>query len=173
MPPLPSITFNRGQGGLGRPLPGNDHISGLIFYFLDANLPSGFAADDRIKKVFSLEEAEALGITQGANTKILWYHIKEYFRLQPKGVLYIQLSDDTAITYDEHETLQAFAGGEIRQVGIFDLIAYAPANVTTIQSSCTISETEAISIPKIVTTTWVKSYALPFTNGSILLCLYG
>ena len=54
------ITFNRGEGGLGRQQPGNDYITGLIFK--QATLPSGFGASDRIKKVSTLAEAEALGI---------------------------------------------------------------------------------------------------------------
>jgi hypothetical protein len=59
---LPGITFNRGTSGLGRPLPGSDYISGMLFYIDDANLPSGFATDDRVKKIFSLADAEDLGI---------------------------------------------------------------------------------------------------------------
>jgi len=35
------ITFVKKQGGLGRPLAGEDHISGLLFYS-DATLPTGF-----------------------------------------------------------------------------------------------------------------------------------
>ena len=54
------ITFDRRTGGLGRPLDGRDHYSGMIFY--TNTLPSGFASDDRIKQVFSLQEAEDLGI---------------------------------------------------------------------------------------------------------------
>jgi hypothetical protein len=54
------ITFNRGEGGLGRQQPGNDYISGLIFK--QTTLPSGFGSSDRIKKVSTLAEAEALGI---------------------------------------------------------------------------------------------------------------
>jgi hypothetical protein len=57
---LSKITFNRNKGGLGRPLPGEDHYSGLIFY--NDDLPDGFEDDDRIKQIFSVEEAEALGI---------------------------------------------------------------------------------------------------------------
>jgi hypothetical protein len=57
---LPNITFNYGQGGLGRTLPGNDYISGLMF--VNSSLPSGFASTARIKKVFSLADAIALGI---------------------------------------------------------------------------------------------------------------
>lgn len=58
---LNDVTFVKGKGGLGRPLAGEDHISALLFY--SNTLPSGFASNDRIKKVFSLEEAEELGIT--------------------------------------------------------------------------------------------------------------
>lgn len=140
---LPQVTFNKGEGGLGRPLPGNDHISGFVFYFLDANLPTGFTVTDRFKKVFSLSEAEALGITEaGANTKILWYHIKEFFRIQSKGILWIYLADDTSIDYDEHQELQDFAEGEIRQIGIFDLTTFATASTTTIQAASTVLDDE-------------------------------
>lgn len=59
------VVFIKKQGGLGRPLAGEDHISGLLFY--SASLPSGFGASDRIKKIFSVTEAEDLGIT---NTSI-------------------------------------------------------------------------------------------------------
>jgi hypothetical protein len=60
---LNDIIFIKGQGGLGRPLEGEDYISGLIFYAANANLPSGFSTTDRIKSVGSLGEAEGLGIT--------------------------------------------------------------------------------------------------------------
>ena len=55
-----SITFNRQSGGLGRPLNGKDYYSAQLFY--SDTLPSGFAADDRIKQIFSLQDAENLGI---------------------------------------------------------------------------------------------------------------
>jgi hypothetical protein len=54
------IIFNRQSGGLGRPLDGTDHYSGLIFYSDD--LPAGFTVNERIKKIFSVREAEDLGI---------------------------------------------------------------------------------------------------------------
>ena len=57
---LNNITFNLGQGGLGRPLPGEDYISGLLFY--SGTLPSGFSSSDRIKNILSVADAEALGI---------------------------------------------------------------------------------------------------------------
>lgn len=60
---LPSISINRGVSGLGRPLPGEDHISGMVFYVEDANLPAGFSTSDRTKTVYSLADAVDLGIT--------------------------------------------------------------------------------------------------------------
>ena len=58
---LNDITINKGQGGLGRPLDGTDYISGLLFY--SASLPTGFSSSDRTKAVFSVAQAESLGIT--------------------------------------------------------------------------------------------------------------
>jgi len=58
--PLKDITVNKQQGGLGRPLPGKDHYSGLLFF--SSTLPSGFNSSNRIKKGFSLKDFEDLGI---------------------------------------------------------------------------------------------------------------
>ena len=57
---LNDIIFIKGQGGLGRPLEGEDYISGMLLY---GSLPSGFTSSDRIKSVGSISEAEALGIS--------------------------------------------------------------------------------------------------------------
>jgi hypothetical protein len=57
---LNDIIFIKGQGGLGRPLEGEDYISGLLLY--SSTLPSGFTSSSRVKSVGSLAEAEALGI---------------------------------------------------------------------------------------------------------------
>ena len=60
---LNKISFTRGTAGLGRPLPGKDHYSGMLFY--SNTLPSGFSSNDRIKKIYSVADAETLGITDG------------------------------------------------------------------------------------------------------------
>ena len=57
---LPNITFIKGQGGLGRALPGQDHISGMLFY--TANLPSGFTTNSRVKALYSVSDAVTAGI---------------------------------------------------------------------------------------------------------------
>lgn len=58
--PLPNITFIKGQGGLGRPLPGQDFISALIFY--TNTLPAGFTSSARIKALYQLADAITAGI---------------------------------------------------------------------------------------------------------------
>jgi hypothetical protein len=142
---LSEITFNRGVGGLGRGLAGRDHVSALIFYNDDAQIPTGFAATDistRCKKVFSIEEAEALGIAEGsANHGVYWYHISEYFRLNPQGELWVCFDDDTAIDYTFIEDVQNYAQGEIRQAGVYDQTALGTAGATdTLQTSATALE---------------------------------
>jgi len=55
-----NISFVKGKGGLGRPLAGKDHISGVLFY--SNTLPSGFSTSARIKQFFSVADAETAGI---------------------------------------------------------------------------------------------------------------
>lgn len=139
---LNDITFIRGAGGLGRPLAGEDYISGLVFYLTNANLPSGFSITDRVKQVFSTAEAEALGITKGSATNgVLWYHIDEFFRVQPSGQLYIGIYDSASVDLSVIETVQNFANGKIRQIGVFNTAAFATAAVTALQVSATALET--------------------------------
>lgn len=252
------VVFIKGSAGLGRPLAGEDHISAMLF-FTNATLPSGFSSNDRIKQVFSLSEAEALGITDtqlgatastatykvtnkgavsdtikltvsaiegtvtlanyaqvtadvvsiltatqkltseinaGTSTHgwtatddgvdlvtltapksqgiflnsgtpyimtitgtfagtltqsvvagvastidIMHYHIKEYFRVQPKGNLYVGIYAPTTTDFTEVTTMQDFAQGEIRQIGIYSQSAFATGDVTKLQTIATANET--------------------------------
>jgi len=59
---LGNITFVKGQGGLGRPLTGEDFISGLCVYTSNGTLPSGYSTSARIKSIGSVADAENLGI---------------------------------------------------------------------------------------------------------------
>jgi spore maturation protein SpmB len=252
---LNNITFNLGQGGLGRPLPGEDYISGLLFY-TNGSLPSGFSSSARVKQILSVADAEALGITNtysdetkatatylvttagadgntvelkvaapfsqvvslGVYTKVtadstvanvataiaavinaetnthgytatvnsatvtisakaglgiflntgtpltatysagatlagtitqfsggvaskyaVWYyHISEYFRLQPQGNLYVGIyAVPGSYTFTEITTMQTYADGKIRQIGVFkDSAAFASADITAIHNVC-------------------------------------
>lgn len=253
--PLNNINFTLGQGGLGRPLPGEDHYSALLFYTA-GSLPSGFSTANRIKQFFSLADAVSAGITNtysdetkatatylvtgiGANGDTLelkvteplskvvslgvytkssaettaalvataiaavinsgtsthgyvatvntatvtitaraglgiflntgtpisatlssgatlagtltqftggvagkfavwYYHISEFFRLQPQGVLFVGIyAVPGSYTFTEITTMQNFANGKIRQIGVFkDSAAFASADITAIHNVC-------------------------------------
>lgn len=263
---LPNINFLQSTSGLGRPLPGTDHVSGYIHYY-NGTLPTGFSSSDRIKKVFSVADAEALGITStagetksvaklavttagaagdtvtityngieevklgavttlvsayvmtssdvvstttaaaaiaaainaGTNThgftavgstasvlvttkageglfpnsgtpyantstgtfagtwtqptgsgstvlgvpsfiNIAHYHISEYFRLQPKGELYVGFYEEESSTYTfaAMTTMQNYAQGTIKQFGVYEKnVAYTNAQLTALQAIAT------------------------------------
>lgn len=132
---LSTVTINVGNGGLGRRPINQDRISGILFY--NDTLPSGFGVSAREKKIFSIDEAETLGIAKGsAAHAVEWYHISEFFRANPDGELWVGYYAVPAVTYDfeEIDTLQRAASGEIRQMAVYaNALTYATAQVTTIQ----------------------------------------
>ena len=253
---LPNIQFIQSTSGLGRPLTGTDYISGYIHYYT-GTLPSGFTSTDRIKKIFSIDDAEALGITNaglgatastatflvtnkgavgdtmkltcntiegaklgvpvtlasytqvtadisttttaatrlaseinaGTNLHgftalsstatvtitapktegiflnsgtpyvativgtlagtltqnvvagtasfidIAWYHISEYFRIQPKGELYVGFyAQESTYAFADVTTMQNFANGEIKQLAIYEQnVAFTTGMCTALQ----------------------------------------
>lgn len=254
---LNDVTFIKGQGGLGRPLPGQDYISGLLFYVANGSLPAGFSTTNRIKLLLSLADAENAGIkgdysdataasgsylftNVGANgdivsvsvmepsgavalgsytktaaettvallgTKLaaainagtvnhgytassstgtvtivapkslgiflnsgtpitvtasgtiagtltqftggvaslqaIWhYHISEFFRIAPAGYLYIGFFPvPTTYDFTDVTTMQNFAVGAIRQIGVFKGANYATADITALHAICLANET--------------------------------
>ncbi len=105
------INFERQNGGLGRRLPGEDHITGMIF------TDTG-AAENKTLLVRTLVEAEQAGITS-ATMPIEHYHIAEFFRLATGAKLYVMITTGVFDgAYTEIKTLQQFAEGSLRQVGI-------------------------------------------------------
>jgi hypothetical protein len=250
---MANLTINRQQGGLGRPLPGFDHVSGLVFFH--GTYPSGFDSSNKIRKILSVADAVSYGITNdhsdetaasggnfeftnagdlgqiielqinegegaftigtatvetgettstlatklrasvndtsvyshgysaagaGANVlltppdglgdsinggskltlketpagaaaatitqfssgvdgfhDVMYYQVSEFFRLNPKGVLYVGIFPDSALTASRISEMQAFANGEIRQVGVFNQKStFASSDVTGIQTVC-------------------------------------
>lgn len=133
---LADITFVKGQGGLARTSPGQDHISGLVFY--NDTLPSGFAADAREKQVFTIQEAESLGITVDTHP-VEHYHIDEFFRANPGGALWIGIYEVPVGAHDYAEILdlQEAAQGSIRQIGVYSQVDFATSLVTALQTKLT------------------------------------
>jgi hypothetical protein len=141
---LNDVIFIKGAGGLGRPLAGEDHISGMVFWLTDANLPSGYGTSDRVKTFFSINDAQAQGITEGSATNgVLWYHINEFFKAAPQGVLHVGIYGGVSgtVNYSDIELVQNFADGKIRQMGVFDTTTFATGSVTSLQTSCSTLET--------------------------------
>ncbi|ENG5660623.1 DUF2586 family protein [Flavobacterium psychrophilum] len=116
-----TVKFNRQGGGLGKRLPGEDHITGLVVY--------GQAILDKVLLI-EAEQLDALGVTV-ASHPVLHYHVSEYFRVNPGSQLYLisnPLNDGQFIAVKQ---LQQFAEGKIRQIGILDLVTVF-ADLTTV-----------------------------------------
>ncbi|HQL70890.1 MAG TPA: DUF2586 family protein, partial [Bacteroidales bacterium] len=130
------ITFVKGQGGVPKTLPGEDHYSGLVAYVLEADLPSGFSTTARIKSFSSIVAAETAGIVSTSTDwiiKVLHYHISEFFKIAPSGILYVGLFEPAATTYDytEVKTLQNYAEGKLRQIAVYNPNVNVGAGVVT------------------------------------------
>ena len=103
---LSTVTVNRGQGGLGRRALSQDGISGIVLY--NNSPPAGFATVSN-QKVFSIEEAETLGIIEGGTFAVDWYHINEFFRANQDGQLWIAKFPSTS---------------DIHNVGAWELVVH-------------------------------------------------
>ena len=68
---------------------------------------------------------------------VMHYHISEYFRLQPKGDLYVGIYAVTGgIDLSKIEDVQNYALGEIRQIAVYDHnTAFSSGAISTLQSS--------------------------------------
>ena len=113
---LPNITFNYGKGGLGRPLTGEDFVSGIMF--VNSSLPSGFSSTENIKNVFSLAQAEELGINKlySDETKSQW-----------------QLTVTTKASLGDYSTLKVntIAGS----VTLYENYAFVTGDTTTVTAT--------------------------------------
>jgi hypothetical protein len=108
-------------GGLGRITANDQGVSALIFHGYSApTAPTAFGTAPR--RVESLSAAEALGITsawQLSSTQVTHYHISEFYRLAPRGELWVIFVPvgDVRTTAQLLNELQRSAGGRIRRFG--------------------------------------------------------
>lgn len=116
-----TVKFNRQGGGLGKRLPGEDHISGLVVY-----------GQPNLDKVLLIEaeQLDALGVTATSHP-VLHYHVSEYFRVNPGSQLYLNSTLLNDGQFTAVKQLQQFAEGKIRQIGILDLVTVF-ADLTTV-----------------------------------------
>jgi len=143
---MKKLTITRTNGNVPKSLAGEDHVSGLLFYLpKDGNtsiVPESFQ-NDHIQAVSTIDRAEALGITDAATQpwaiRVLHYQLSEVFRVNPGISLYLGLYDKPTgtQTFAEVKTMQSYAGGRIRQVGIWAGDAALSADdLTTLQGKC-------------------------------------
>ncbi|GAG18593.1 unnamed protein product, partial [marine sediment metagenome] len=253
---MAKIQFNVGEGGLGRPLNGKDYYSGFLFDSTD--YPTGFSADEPIKLLTSLQEAESLGITNdgigevvatggavevtvvgaagdiwtvtiksqrnpaillaqtiqgtadtidslasriadtinessnvhgftataslgvvnlvcapnwgeafnaagltcttsgagtytltqftggvGSDISIMYYHISEFFRLQPKGLLWFGIYDEAGgLNTQDIEDIAVYANGDIRQMAVYLKTDYTSSDLNAIQGQIDVLQAE-------------------------------
>lgn len=150
---LSTITINRGQGGLNQPLPGKDHISGILLMEESLGLldgATGLLSSTNVQAlvIYNLEDAEALGITAGsANGGVLWKHIRDFFLMAPGAELWVgectTTNAKTVTTTDWEDILTAaveefqnLAGGSLRQLGI---VHHTGASMTTVIEAATLA----------------------------------
>lgn len=126
---MQNLTITRTNGNIVRALPGEDHISGLVFY--SATLPeaeegvAGFTTTERIHAISQIEVAEKYGITADApawDTKVLHYILDSIFNMNPGVSLYVGIFKPATSTpaFSEIKQIQNFADGRLRQVGVWN-----------------------------------------------------
>ena len=71
-----------------------------------------------------------------ASKQAVWhYHIAEYFRIQPKGSLYVGIfAVPSTYTYTEITTIQNYAQGKVRQLAVWKDATFASGDLTMIQN---------------------------------------
>lgn len=159
---MQSLKFDRTNGNVPKKLAGEDHISGLMLY--TDTLPSGFSESERIKAISQIETAEKLGITADAeawSTRLLHYHLSEIFRINTGVSLYVGIfaKPKATNTYAEVKKMQNFAGGKLRQIGIWEGdVELAADNLTALQGVASTLEGQDMPLgilyaPKITTVT--------------------
>ena len=167
---MQNLTIQRTNGNVPRTLAGEDHISGLLFY--NSVLPTGFSTTDRIKAVSSIETAENLGITADAENwgiRVLHYQLTEIFNLNPAISLYLGIFSPAsgASTFAEIKKIQNFAGGRIRQIGVWNGSAVlAETDLNTLQSVRTALEQQNQPLSIFYAPNCRRTWQVPNKTGS-------
>lgn len=177
------ITFVKGQGGVPKSLPGEDHISGLLIYSSDMpaaddDVAGGFSTTNRIINIGTIEQAEALGIKpydakatgQKFDLVALHYHLAQAFRVNPGINLYVGIFPVSA-DFAEIKQMQEFAEGSIRQIGIYapgkkiSTAAITGVDLTTIQGVCSGLELEGTPLSVLYSATVAAVAGLEDLSG--------
>lgn len=117
-----SLKIERQNGNVPKSVAGEDHVSGFIAYLAEGEIPESFKTD-HVQAVSTIDTAEALGITDDAaswSVKVLHYQLSEIFRVNPTISLYVGIfAKPESYKFTEIKTVQNFASGRIRQMGVW------------------------------------------------------
>lgn len=128
-----SLNIDRQNGNVPKSLPGEDHITGLVIYMAAGDIPASFKTE-RVQALSTIDAAEAAGIVDyttaadGTQTaapwavRVLHYHLSELYRINPAVSLYVGIFEKPQgdnMTFAEIKTVQNFADGRIRQIGVW------------------------------------------------------
>lgn len=115
-----SFEIIKGQGGVPKALPNKDHVSGLVMM-----IPGFNAADDLTGEAHVYENA--IDAVAGLQHDVSKYHVREYFRMQPAGRLWLttsKASNEAENTAKEMvaavRRLMDNSNGECRQIAVWN-----------------------------------------------------
>ncbi|MBS1940880.1 MAG: hypothetical protein JST38_08390 [Bacteroidetes bacterium] len=127
------------NGGLGQQAPSDRNVAGLLLrkaYFVPGKFETG-----KTYELHSLDDATALGLspasdannTTGASatTAMAWYHISEFFRLNPDGTLFVKPVPEAPASFATHlGDIMAVSGNKVRYIGV--VYGFDPATLPTV-----------------------------------------
>ncbi len=118
-----SLKIERQNGNVPKSLAGEDHITGLVVYLAASEIPESFTTE-HVQALSTIDGAEAAGITADAESwgvRVLHYHLSEIYRINPAVSLYVGIFEkpQSAYPFAEIKTVQNFADGRIRQIGVW------------------------------------------------------
>ena len=119
-----SLNIQRQNGNVPKALPGEDHITGFVVYLPAGEIPEAFKTE-HVQPLSTIDAAEAAGIKEDAaswGVRVLHYQLSEIYRLNPAVSLYVAIFEkpqSTSQTFAEIKTVQNFAAGRIRQIGVW------------------------------------------------------
>ena len=119
-----SLEIKRQNGNVHKSLPGQDHVSGIIFYAPSTEYEGAEIVGSPIHACSTITAAEELGITADHGKwfmRVMHYQLSEIFRLNPGITLYVGVfTKPTTHTFAEVAQMQNYANGALRQVAIWD-----------------------------------------------------
>ena len=119
-----SLTIQRQNGNVPKSLPGEDHVTGFVAYLAAADIPEAFKIE-HVQPLSTIDAAEAAGIKEDAaswGVRVLHYQLSEIYRINPAVSLYVAIFEKpqgASQTFAEIKTVQNFAAGRIRQIGVW------------------------------------------------------